>query len=958
MRSHSIFKSTIILILIFFSLILFLETKVSFAAKKGTVKGVVTDKKSKTPLPGITITVEGTDIIGFTDEKGNYSLDLPEGTYTVRAELLGYKTAEAKGVVVLPEETNTINFAMEEIEAIKGEEVVVTGERMDVPLSRTTASVSVVSSQQTKDLAVAGNASDLLAYTPGVQMEGGGTGAAKTIKIRGATIAPPKVATAGILLLVDGIPMNDPISGYASVYMIPAENIERVEVLKGASSAQYGGQAAAGVINIITKKGQKMQPRTSFDMSFGTYQHRAHAETEYIQNYSFSHSWGGEIFDYSVSGAYSFSSGYTTAETANVGKVYRDFARKFPGKGRISTPDVPVARASGAKDSIGAKIFPDRIEIPFMLGREVNEIMDVGNHDQTERYSVNVNLGVKPFKNNTFRISSGYSFLDFTTVFTPDVAAIGDIGDFYQQAFLRVLNKRDYVNAIDEWKITPKLTYKLRFGAQKTTAGGIFIFVKDYIDYSVAEEAKGKKDRFDNDDPNSPFQPTPGTEIGRNWSIANELSYDFDLLGGNTATIGQEYQWNKLYAPKSLNAGDQIYTKINLTRAGSSLYFQDMQKFGKFTFSVGGRWDQWTHFIDDISDEFSPRVGINYELSPGTSFRASVGRARRFPEFARTNGLAQTGGVLFGNTREGPEISWTYELGFRFLTKYLAADIAYFYNDYSDFEIPVPLNIGNEADAILGLTDPAAIAKAKAKYNRIYNYVKTYYPYAMPNKADMPSNFAIPFAKVYTLQMLGLIPKDKKPDFSNLPVAKLPTRTYDNPAAGFFTNGPDVVYQGIDASVDLFPMKQWNINLSYLFTRAVVGNANPFDFSQGTPMGVLVPPFTHKGIGPEFHGGNRLIYVPTHVFKISSNYTLPFGLRAIASARFKSRALTISRYAVGGVFDMPEHWIADLKFIQPFFNDKMKLSFSIENVFSKKYFEDGIIPSAVARYDVGLSFSF
>ena len=97
------------IILVSLSLIFSFSVKLSLAAEIGFVKGKVADKKSKAPLPGITITVAGSDVIGFTDEKGNYSLDLPEGTYTIRAELLGYKTAEAKNVVVEAGETKIKN---------------------------------------------------------------------------------------------------------------------------------------------------------------------------------------------------------------------------------------------------------------------------------------------------------------------------------------------------------------------------------------------------------------------------------------------------------------------------------------------------------------------------------------------------------------------------------------------------------------------------------------------------------------------------------------------------------------------------------------------------------------------------------------------------------------------------------------------------------------------------------
>ena len=558
--------------------------------------------------------------------------------------------------------------------------------------------------------------------------------------------------------------------------------------------------------------------------------------------------------------------------------------------------------------------------------------MDFGVLDNMERYSVNLSLGIKLFKNNTLRINPGYSYLNFGTVFTPNVNPLSGPSDTFLLMGLNVFNKRDYLNVFDEWKITPKLTYKVRVGLMKTTEGGIFIPFVDYVDYPKSMEALGFKDHFNGNDPNSPISPTPGTSIGKSFSIANDLFYDFDILDGNTLLLGQDYQWIKHNAPLSLNDGTATLTKTPLYRRSTAVYLQNTQKWKGLTLTGGGRWEQMTTFIDDFSDEFAPNFGINYELSAGTSFRASVQRKRRFIEFARTAGLGQSNGVLFGNPKIMPETTWNYEFGFRFLTKYLSADIAYFYNKYSDFEIPVPLNIGSIPAKIAG--DPAN-ARARRQYMEIYNYVKKYFPYNMPTPKQGLT------AEKYTRIALGGA-----------------SAAFDNTKAGIFSNGPDVVYQGIDGSVDLFLTKKWNMNLSYLFTRAVVGTNNPFDFSQGTPQKVIKPPNQTSGIGPSFVGGNRLIYIPTHVFKATTNYTLPWGLRVVASGRFKSTATTISRLVVGGQFRMPEHWIFECKLIQPFFNDKLKLSFSIDNIFSKRYYEDGVIPSSVARYDVGMSWSF
>ncbi|RMF97782.1 MAG: TonB-dependent receptor [Candidatus Schekmanbacteria bacterium] len=871
--SKSFFSSiTISLLAIFFSLIV----KVSYA-QNGVIEGTISDKENGFVLPGVTVTVEGTDIIVFTDENGKYKIDIEPGKYKLRAELLGYNPTEAVNVVVVEDKTTKVDMKMVEAEAIKGEEMVVTGERLTVPLSKTTASVAVVGSQEIEKLTSTTNATDLIINTPGVQVESGGSEFSKIIKIRGRTIAPPSNASAGILLLIDGVPANDPAQGYANMYQIPAENIERIEVLKGASSAQYGGQAAAGVINIITRKGQK-KPFTKVSVQYGTYQPRRHAETELTESYSFVHSWGNKYFDYSISGGYSHSSGMTTAEKNRVGSAFRLFAEKNPGKGRL--PD-------------GTKVLPDRKEIPFKLGKSLNELMDVSDIDKGERYSVALNLGINLFKNNTLRIAPQYSLVEFYTPFTPGNLPIQGPDDTFLQFTLKIFNRKDFLTITDKWEITPNLTYNFRMGLTKSTGGAIFVAITDFQDFNKEQEALGKKDGYVGLDPSTPFQELPVYTIDRSFSFANDLTYKFDVFDGDTLTVGQEYRWVKSFSPFN------NYNTPSVKRNVHSLFFQNLLSVKKFTLSVGARWDQSTLYIEDFDDELSPRFGINYEFRPGTTLRFSVGRARRFLDFARQFGLGQNNGRLWGNPFIGPEVNWTYELGFRFSTKYVSGDIAYFYDDMSDLEIPVPLSA-------LGYSNPEE--------------------YAEKVLANSPEQLA---AK-------GI--------------------NTGNVRAGTFINGPDAVFQGFDISMDFMPMRNWTINTSYTFTRAVVGNNNPFDFGQGQPQDDWE--VAGKTLGPKFQDEMRIAYMPTHIFKFSSSFTFPFGLNMVINGRYKSTTDFFSGNYAGGIWRQPEHWVFDYKMSQPFMNGKLKFTFAIENVFSKLYYESGGIPSTVAKYLFGIEAKF
>ncbi len=110
----------------------------------------------------------------------------------------------------------------------------------------TPASISVLTAADLARLGVR-TAADALRFLPEVSVRGfGGPGALQEISIRGT-------ATAHVLVLIDGVPLNSPAQGLAALNTIPVDTIERIEVLRGPFSAIYGSGALGGVIQIITR---------------------------------------------------------------------------------------------------------------------------------------------------------------------------------------------------------------------------------------------------------------------------------------------------------------------------------------------------------------------------------------------------------------------------------------------------------------------------------------------------------------------------------------------------------------------------------------------------------------------------------------------------------------------------------------------------------------------------------
>jgi iron complex outermembrane receptor protein len=127
-------------------------------------------------------------------------------------------------------------------------EVVVTATRLPTAVSQTTRSVKIITKEELHQLPVQ-KLQDVLAYIEGVQLSRRGPlGAQADVRMRGGSFEQT-------LILIDGNKVSDPQTGHHNLNLpVTMEDIEQVEILKGAGSRVYGPNAFGGVINIITKK--------------------------------------------------------------------------------------------------------------------------------------------------------------------------------------------------------------------------------------------------------------------------------------------------------------------------------------------------------------------------------------------------------------------------------------------------------------------------------------------------------------------------------------------------------------------------------------------------------------------------------------------------------------------------------------------------------------------------------
>jgi vitamin B12 transporter len=193
---------------------------------------------------------------GFSEADGRFRLESPDPACRVEILLAGFESAIVPCGAGLLEIRLTL--------APVREAVAVSGTRSEAPVSQLGASVTVFDAadlERRHSPAVA----DLLTASPGVAIaRTGGYGSVTSLFVRGGESNYNKV-------LIDGIPVNEP-GGYFNFSNITSENLERVEIVRGAQSALFGSDAMASVIQLVTRRGRTgAAPRVDAVLEGGTY---------------------------------------------------------------------------------------------------------------------------------------------------------------------------------------------------------------------------------------------------------------------------------------------------------------------------------------------------------------------------------------------------------------------------------------------------------------------------------------------------------------------------------------------------------------------------------------------------------------------------------------------------------------------------------------------------------------
>lgn len=520
-----------------------------------------------------------------------------------------------------------------EAEAIQLEEVVVTATKTEKRVEDAPGSITVIS-KETMERRNIKTVDKALSELKGVfaKRNKGLMDSTSSVRLRGFN------GDQYTLILLDGQPLNDGYTGGLEWGMLPVDNIERIEVIRGASSALYGGNAMGGVINIITRTPEKLE--ISATGGYGTHN---------TQRYRFN---VGDRFMDKIS----LRIGYEDEST----------------DGYVTTPVLSTI-STGTGTVSGGYPMNDK------YGNPTKWVVGDKGENGAEKSSLDVKatLDFSDRGNLAFTAISGRHEYDYG----PPNTYMGTFGDNTtyaiagsdQRARFRPNDFISYTGIGRNETDTYALSFKELFGPVQLNAQVGTVRTDDRY---TTESGGALLTYYD----------SPGSlKVTETESWFSEVRADVPLGEYHLLTLGTSYRTDEsdtddydvpFYRSYSGKSASTFYSggKDRIW----AVFVQDEWKIAEpLTLYLGGRYDTWkvsdgasgvpgseTRYDSNTDSEFSPKVGLVWKALPDTTLRASIGHAFRPPnlyELYRT--WVSLGTTYQSNPNLEPETVWTYEAG-------------------------------------------------------------------------------------------------------------------------------------------------------------------------------------------------------------------------------------------------------------------------------------------------------
>lgn len=534
--------------------------------------GHVKCKETGKHLPFATIRVKGTKIYGQCDGSGHFKMaHLPVGKQTIVATSVGYKPQEM--VVMLECEKGTQAYFQLEEDNMNLSQVVVTGTRTkhfvkDVPIRTEVLTAEAVKNKN------ALNIFEALEGVPGVRVEQQCQACNFTmVRMQGLGAEHTQV-------LVDGQPIYSGLAGVYGLQQMGTNDVDRLEIVKGAGSALYGSSAVAGAINVITKE-PTYDPSVVADVQFGNFGHKVYNANASMRRNDF----GLNVFAQRVED--------DALDVTQDGNTRKEVKQKDGVSDRVLTQlnnvgfgaylfnpfthnDKLIIRGKAMDEfRAGGTLTGDTYLNPYTEGTE---------NIRTNRLSADMNYLLPLGTNSELNFSSAY--VHHRRNATND-AFLTSYKDAHNGQSPDVDMMRPYL--AKENTFTPSLSLTSTMGDHTLLLGaqGSFTKLRETGLYCI-------------DDDTSPYYGTAYTSIGR--KHANEIGF-----------FAQD-EWN-------VTSKLTVVPGVRLDIHSSGEEYESSQKVFDGTFPK-------TEFKETT---VNPRLAVKYDLSPSLILRANLGTGFRAP---------------------------------------------------------------------------------------------------------------------------------------------------------------------------------------------------------------------------------------------------------------------------------------------------------------------------------------
>ncbi len=628
----------------------------------GTVNGTVTRRSNREPVAGAQVSVVGTNLGALTGNQGRFSISgVPAGSQEIRVDFIGFGQVTRTVVVPAGGEV-TVNIELR-AEAITLEGVVVTGTAGQARRREIGNSIAQISAAEIENSIIADVGDVLQGRAAGVTVvdNSGQVGTASAIRLRGNNSLSQGNYP---LVYIDGIRVrNTDLGNFADevnqntspLNDINANDIERVEVIKGAAATTlYGTEAAGGVIQIFTKRGAAGAPAWSFNMDQGI---------NYMGHVGPDEAWNSTGWNLNDCSAF-------PGCPSNGSWFRRGYVQRYNMSVRGGSESVNYFLSGGWGDEAG-----------------------VVDPQGEERYQVRGNFGFRPDENLTIRFNTSYThravqwFPDGNNAEGLVLNVARGTAGYTPNADHSVIFQMKLNTLTDHFTTGMNLLWDQGNGINHRLNVGLDWAESDYTEekpWGFWRDFQGAREV------DQVFSHKLTLDYAGSWdrnfgSFASQFSWGGQLFDDFINRINGFSEAFAGPGDKDLSSGaitEAFENRLSITNGG--FFFQERLGWNdKLFVTVGARVDGHSTFGDDFGLQTYPKASLSYVISDEDWFpsffeslklRTAYGESgkapgvfdatRTFEPIAGDEGQPGLAKANLGNPELGPERSQELEMGF------------------------------------------------------------------------------------------------------------------------------------------------------------------------------------------------------------------------------------------------------------------------------------------------------